>query len=302
MSSSDPQRSCSEQSYLDWLGGSHLSPFLRTVRPAGANGQILELQQPSGDMSDAPVSDLVIGLAITDIHEGVANLGAGPFDARMPAGGLWVTPPDTATEIEIASTHRVNVWAIPGARVVPLLKELRPQQPAVDFGAVHRRPQHMPVVRSLIIQLAARDTVNCSAGRLFADAALMMTVSELCLAAERRLAPTPKGALAPWQVARVTEYLQDHLADDVGLDELAALVGLSVYHFCRAFKVSTGLPPHRWRLARRMERAQELLTATALDITSIGAAVGYEDSAHFSNAFRRVVGCSPTVFRQQVRR
>jgi AraC family transcriptional regulator len=124
----------------------------------------------------------------------------------------------------------------------------------------------------------------------------------LCLAAERRLAPTPKGALAPWQVARVTEYLQDHLADDVGLDELAALVGLSVYHFCRAFKVSTGLPPHRWRLARRMERAQELLTATALDITSIGAAVGYEDSAHFSNAFRRVVGCSPTVFRQQVRR
>jgi AraC family transcriptional regulator len=302
VSSSDPQRSRNEQSYLDWLGGSHLSPFLRTVRPAGANGQILELHQPAGDMSDAPVSDLLIGLAITDIHGGVVNLGAGPFDARFPAGGVWVTPPDTATEIEIASAHRISVWAIPGARVVPLLKELRPQQPAVDFGALHRGPQHMPVVRSLITQLASRDTVNCRAGRLFADAALMMTVAELCLAAERRLAPTPKGALAPWQVARVTEYLRDHLADDVGLDELAALVGLSVYHFCRAFKVSTGLPPHRWRLARRMERAQELLTATSQDVTSIGAAVGYEDSAHFASAFRRHVGCSPTLFRAQLQR
>jgi AraC family transcriptional regulator len=287
-------------SYLDWYRGSHLAPYLRSVRPAGENGLILQVHQGPGDVSDAATSDLLIGAPMTELH-GVANLGAGRFDVRSPAGMVWVTPPDTATEIELTNAHRLLLWAIPKARVVPLLRELRPQNPVVDFGALHWSANPLPVVRSLITQVAARDTTKSEAGRMFADAALMMTVAELCLASERRMAPSPKGALAPWQVARVTEYLRDHLADDVGIDELAAMVGLSVYHFCRAFKASTGLAPHRWRLVRRMERAQELLAATTQDITSIGAAVGYEDSAHFSSAFRRHVGCAPTLFRAQQR-
>jgi AraC family transcriptional regulator len=302
MSDSDSPHPHNQQSYLDWYRGSHLSPCLRSVSPAGENGHILRLAQPAGDMSDAATSDLLISVVTSRIEGGIADFGAGKFDLKGPTGSTCVIPPDTATQMEISNDHRLSVWTIPKTRVIPLLQELRPFRPEVDFGDLHRTQLQLPVVRSLITQLSARDTVGSPAGRLFADAALMMTVSELCLAAERRMAPTPKGALAPWQVARVTEYLQVHLADDVGLDELAALVGLSVYHFCRAFKVSTGLPPHRWRLVRRMERAQELLTSSALDITLIGAAVGYEDSAHFSNAFRRVVGCSPTVFRQQVRR
>jgi AraC family transcriptional regulator len=80
---------------------------------------------------------------------------------------------------------------------------------------------------------------------------------------------------------------------------LAGLVGLSVYHFCRAFKAATGDPPHRWRLLRRMERARELLQATDWPIGHIATAVGYAETAAFSSAFRRVVGCSPRAFRAQ---
>jgi AraC-like DNA-binding protein len=69
----------------------------------------------------------------------------------------------------------------------------------------------------------------------------------------------PRGGLAPWQVHRVCEYLGSNLAANAGLIELAALIGVSVVHLCRGFKASTGLPPHAWLVARRLESARELL-------------------------------------------
>ena len=96
-------------------------------------------------------------------------------------------------------------------------------------------------------------------------------------------------------------HLQDHLADDVSLAELAALVGLSSYHLCRAFKASTGLPPHRWRLARRIERARELLEHSEISITDVAAAVGYEDPSQLAAVFRKTLGMSPTRYRRERR-
>ncbi len=111
-----------------------------------------------------------------------------------------------------------------------------------------------------------------------------------------------KGGLAPWQVKRVTEYLEDHLADDVSLGDLSHLLDLSTFHLCRAFKQSTGLPPHRWRQQRRMERARELLEDTDLPVTEIAASVSYDDPGQFATAFRKVVGVSPSQYRRERRR
>ncbi len=108
-----------------------------------------------------------------------------------------------------------------------------------------------------------------------------------------------RGGLAPWQVRRVADFLQENLAADVSLAELAALVGLSPHHFCRAFRQSTGLPPHRWQLARRMERAGELLLSTDLPVAAVAAAVGYADPGQFSAAFRRATGRTPSAFRRE---
>jgi len=110
-----------------------------------------------------------------------------------------------------------------------------------------------------------------------------------------------KGGLAPWQVRRVSDYLEAHLADDVSLADLGALLGLSTFHVCRAFKRSTGLPPHRWRHQRRMERGRELLESTNLPILEIAAAVGYADPGPFAAAFRKAFGLSPTDYRRERR-
>jgi AraC-like DNA-binding protein len=70
---------------------------------------------------------------------------------------------------------------------------------------------------------------------------------------------TNNSGLARSQLRRVLEFLEAHLAQDIGLDELARLVGLSQSRFARAFKASTGLPPYKWCLHNRIRRAQEML-------------------------------------------
>lgn len=70
-----------------------------------------------------------------------------------------------------------------------------------------------------------------------------------------------KDGHALWQVKRATQYIKEKLADDVSLEDLSKLLGLSTFYLCRAFKLSAGLPPHRWRHQRRFERARSCWSA-----------------------------------------
>jgi AraC family transcriptional regulator len=116
------------------------------------------------------------------------------------------------------------------------------------------------------------------------------------LEGDRRL---HRGGLAPWQLRRVAELMQDRIADDVRIDELAQAVGLSRFHFARAFKESTGLPPHRYQIGLRIERARMLLETTALPVADIAVRVGYAAPQAFAQVFRRETGLSPSDWRRR---
>ena len=105
-----------------------------------------------------------------------------------------------------------------------------------------------------------------------------------------------RGGLAGWQQRIVTAYIEDHLADPISLAELTDLVGLSTYHFCRAFKQSFGIPPHRYHTSRRIDRAKALLAKPAPSVTKIGLTVGYSETSSFTAAFRKATGLTPTAY------
>jgi AraC family transcriptional regulator len=109
---------------------------------------------------------------------------------------------------------------------------------------------------------------------------------------------TARGGLAPWQVRRVTDYIEAHLATTIRLEELARLARLSHSHFCRAFKESVGYPAHAFVMRRRVERAQGLMLTTAESLSQIAAQCGMADQAHFCKLFRRLVGESPNAWRR----
>jgi AraC-like DNA-binding protein len=76
---------------------------------------------------------------------------------------------------------------------------------------------------------------------------------------------------------------------------------LSVSHFSRAFAVSIGLPPHRWLLNRRVERAKSMLSNAAPTLSEVAIACGFADQSHFTRTFTREVGISPGAWRRCVR-
>jgi AraC family transcriptional regulator len=108
-----------------------------------------------------------------------------------------------------------------------------------------------------------------------------------------------RGGLPAWQQRRVIEFIEDHLAEEISLTALAGLVDLSLYHFAHAFTQSFGLPPHRYHMARRIDRAKSLLGNPALSVTQIGIRTGFREASSFTRAFRKFTGLTPTEYRRQ---
>ncbi len=104
--------------------------------------------------------------------------------------------------------------------------------------------------------------------------------------------------LANWQVKRVTAYMRERLDQDMCLQELARLVSLSRFHFCTAFRLATGQTPREWLIARRIERARDLLAQPSLSITKVGLAVGYATPSAFAASFHKHTGMTPSEFRR----
>ena len=109
-----------------------------------------------------------------------------------------------------------------------------------------------------------------------------------------------RGGLAAWQQRVITTYIEEHLAEQISLTSSAALVSLSPYHFCRAFRQSFGTPPHRYHSSHRIERARTLLVESASSVTEIGLAVGFHETSSFTTAFRKATGQTPTAYRRSL--
>ena len=108
------------------------------------------------------------------------------------------------------------------------------------------------------------------------------------------------GGLAPWQQRIAANYIEEHLAERIELAALASLVRRSPFHFCRAFKVSFGMPPLRYQAKRRIEYAKLLLTNPENSVTNIGLTIGFSSSSSFITAFRKATGFTPTEYQRSL--
>jgi AraC family transcriptional regulator len=109
-----------------------------------------------------------------------------------------------------------------------------------------------------------------------------------------------QGGLARWQEKRSKAMLAGDLAGATPLHEIAHACGLSVSHFSRAFRRSTGLAPHAWLLQTRVESAKAMLRRRDATLAMVALACGFADQSHFTRVFTRRVGVSPGAWRKYV--
>jgi AraC family transcriptional regulator len=141
--------------------------------------------------------------------------------------------------------------------------------------------------------------VSPDGDRLLADHLRMAVLARLASVAGPPRHAVP--ALSRRIVERIVELLSADLSAEIDLTTMAATAALSPFHFSRAFQAATGVPPYRYLVQLRVERARALLEATDLPISEIAAQVGYDDPSYLARLFRREVGAAPAVYRREFR-
>jgi len=168
---------------------------------------------------------------------------------------------------------------------------------ACDLGVGHDDA----IVRHIGASLQAGLRRPEEANQLFIDHMMLALTAHVAQAygGLRRGAGSTRGGLAPWQVRQACERLEADLAGKLSLQQIAAEFELSVSHFSRAFRVSTGLPPHQWLLRQRVKAAKQLMTVRDLPLSEIAISAGFANQSHFTRVFSAVVGVSPGIWRRE---
>ncbi len=159
-----------------------------------------------------------------------------------------------------------------------------------------------PLLEQLAIAItnALRDG-NAEDG-LYIDTIAQMMAVHLARTHSSRSKPVrllPAKPLAGWKMRRVIEFIEDNLEGDLSLQSMAAEVDISPLYLARAFKAAVGQSPHQYVLARRIERAKELLRNTDLPVVDVALSSGFSSQSHLSHWFIRQIGVSPAVYRRQ---
>jgi len=173
------------------------------------------------------------------------------------------------------------------------------------YGEVELRPSRKfadPRLSAMVAAVHAEMVAGFPSGRLFLDSLEQAMAVTLVNGHAVRHRPVQiyRGGLGSARLRRIKELVQARMEDDLSLDDMAQSVGLSTAHFARMFRKSTGETPHQFVLRQRLERAKAMLRAPGARVLDVAVACGFKTQQHFAQAFRDVLGVSPTEYREDL--
>ncbi len=157
-----------------------------------------------------------------------------------------------------------------------------------------------PFVQQVGLALKADVEAEHPAGRMFGESlatGLIIHLFKHYSVWRPQLSCDLAGRLPEYQLRKLFDYIHAHLSQDITLSEMAGVLNLSQYYFCRLFKQSTGVTPHQYLTRCRINQAKQLLLKTELTITEIAFEVGLTNHSSFTRLFRQYVGVTPKAFR-----
>ena len=254
---------------------------------------------PPGAHRSPQLAEMLLIISGSGVYGMRYNLGLGWRKGRFRRGDMLLAPPEIVNEYHTDSETSFGGIALPLSFVETCLEELGHARPA-DFGALHDRIFRDRAIANHVYGLLEYAT-STAIDPLYLDDRLVDLMTCLIDKAGRADARRQrKISLDKVTISRVFAYIEDNLAQELTLSELAFRAGLSMAHFARAFRQSVGTPPHRYVLNRRVERAKALLRHTQQPIADVALDCGFSSQAHLTSIFSRLVGTTPGRYRKGV--
>jgi AraC family transcriptional regulator len=163
---------------------------------------------------------------------------------------------------------------------------------------------NLPELRSSMLAVDTELRAGGVGGPLLVEALATILSVQLIrhIRGPHQLPGSAAGVLPRRKLRMLIEYIMENLGGNPTLEQMAAVVCVSPYHFAHQFKAATGLPLHQYVIARRVERARHLLRADGeLGLVEVARRVGFADHIKFSLHFKRIVGVTPGQFRISAR-
>jgi AraC family transcriptional regulator len=263
--------------------------WLRVDRVATLPGQLVEYRPTSAVVSVATGAKRAIEVVVANAPARLLEVKPGQVHvlaANVPFGVRLFQP---AENIVVTLSPRLLSEVSPHRGRTPV--ELRS-----GFGLQDG------LIQQLVYALQEATTSGTSDGRYVQTlaAALAAHLVRKYASSEVPYQARPRRLVKP-ALAAVLDYIDQNMDGELSLRNLAALARLSVFTFVRRFKTSTGLPPHRYILRKRVDRGKVLLGDAALSIADVALRCGFGDQSAFTTAFRRLTSQTPSAYRETLR-
>jgi AraC family transcriptional regulator len=225
-------------------------------------------------------------------------LGGHPQTKRMTRGSLDIVPQGTPLGGYSKDETEFLMMALDPSLIERVANE---SGIAIPFELVRHLGIHDAQIEHIGLALKAELETGCLSGRLYGES-LAVALSAHVLSKYAAHVPTThthSAGLPACRLRRVIEFINSNLTEDLTLVEIARVAGMNPHYFSRAFRQSTGIPPHRYVMNSRIEQAKILLAEENQTLVEIGLSVGFQNQSHFTTVFHKLTGVTPKAYRNE---
>lgn len=229
------------------------------------------------------------------------QLGKQTYEGENPAGAFWIAS---------ANTPAKWAWNTVDETIAFVIEPSHLQQVAAETGCLDPSSVELQNITfgfdaqlNFLAQCCRREVLRREIGdRIYTDSLANLISLHLLrnYCTHTPLIHESAKGMGSKRLRNVLEYIDTHLDQEIGLADLAAVAKMSQHHLSSVFKQSTGLPPYRYVLQKRIQRAKQLLKRDSLSITDVALVSGFADQSHLTKHFCKFVGVTPRIYRESL--
>jgi AraC family transcriptional regulator len=252
------------------------------------------------EIETPPLSNHLIAIPLTEGSRQVHKFCGKEHDGVFPVGSFWMLP---------AGEPGFFSWESTDEAVTFMVEPQVLQQTALEIECLTTDKLELqpifkaadPQIYALALQFKQELQTNSLGGELYGESLANLLNIHLLrnYCTSRPVLRSYRGGLSTKKLQRAIDYIQAHLNEKLSLEAIAIELNLSVHYFCELFTQSTGMPPYKYVLQQRVDRAQQLLQDTQKSLSEIALDCGFANQSHLNRHFTKLIGISPKKYRDR---